>query len=487
MSTNRNLVTSLNDNLRELNIEFIDCPDIIQKQVMLKQIKKGCFIFLKDFVNTDLLQRDFVSPLLTMDCSTLSEKNIIEYLPTLNNSVCYDINSVVTSVLEGKTVFLIDESNFAIVCDMVEIEKRSITEPEGEKNVRGAHDGFIESLSINITLLRRKIKSNRLKFKSIVLGNITNQSLVISYIDGIANQKIINDLYNKISNIKTDGLLSIGHIEELIADSKYALFPQYIATERTDKVIGALLQGKVAVLLDGTPFALIAPTSFFSFFQAPDDYNSNWIPSTLVRIIRFLGFITTLTLPGLYVSITAFQYYLIPFNILVQLGKSRSTVAFPPQVEALLMEFTIQMLREASIRLPTYIGTTAGVVGGIIIGQAAVSAGIVSNLFIIIVGVMAIASYSTPNYEFGISMIVIRLGILLMASVFGIVGMITCFSLLLMHLLSLESLGQPYLMPMMPLKLNDIKDTIIRAPLQFMKRRPHIAKPIRKRRDSKNE
>ncbi|EET87501.1 GerA spore germination protein, partial [Clostridium carboxidivorans P7] len=463
------------------------CPDIIQKQVMLKKMKKGCFIFLKDFVNIDLIQRDFVSPLLTMDCSALSEKNITEYLPALNNSVCYDINSVVTSVLEGKTVFLIDESNFAIVCDMVEIEKRSITEPEGEKNVRGSHDGFIESLSINITLLRRKIKSNRLKFKYIVLGNITNQSLVISYIDGIANRKIINDLYNKISNIKIDGLLSIGHIEELIVDSKYALFPQYITTERTDKVIGALLEGKVAVLLDGTPFALIAPTSFFSFFQAPDDYSSNWIPTTLVRSVRFFSFITTLTLPGLYVSITAFQYYLIPLNILVQLGRSRSTVAFPPQVEALLMEFTIQMLKEASIRLPTYIGTTVGVVGGIIIGQAAVSAGIVSNLFIIIVGIMAIASYTTPNYEFGISMIVIRLGILLMASVFGIVGMITCFSLLLMHLLSLDSLGQPYLMPMMPLKLNGIKDTIIRAPLQLMKRRSNISKPIRKWRGSKNE
>jgi hypothetical protein len=207
----------------------------------------------------------------------------------------------------------------------------------------------------------------------------------------------------------------------------------------------------------------------------------------MVRLVRFLSVITTLTLPSLYISITAFQYYLIPTNILVQLGKSRTTVAFPPVAEALMMEFTIQMIREASIRLPTYIGTTIGVVGGIIIGQAAVSAGIVSNLFIIVVGIMAIAAYVTPNHEFGMAITVLRIFILLMASLFGIVGMISSFSLLLMHLLSLESLGQPYFSPIMPLKIRDIKDTIIRFPLKFMKKRPDTAQPMKKRRSGEGE
>ncbi len=477
----------LDNNLKFLNYYFADCPDIIKKQVALKEMKRGCFIFIKEFMNSDLLQRDFIKPLMMMDYSMLSNKNIIEYLPTLNNSLCYDIDSVVASVLEGKIIFLIDGVNFAVACDLTNIEKRAISEPDGEKNVRGSHDGFIESLKTNISLLRSKIKNSKLKFKSIVLGNLTNQTLVIAYIEGIANPKIVDNFYNKINNIKIDGLISIGYIEQLIVDSKPSVFPQYLATERIDRTVAALLEGKVAVLLDGIPYALIAPTSFFSFFDAPDDYSSNWIPGTLIRVVRFLSVITTLTLPGLYISITSFQYYLIPTDILVQLAKSRTAVAFPPVAEALMMEFTVLMIREASIRLPTYIGATIGVVGGIIIGQAAVSAGIVSNLFIIVVGIMAIASYVTPNYDFGMAITVLRIFILLMASLFGIVGMITCFSLLLMHLLSLESLGQPYFAPIMTLKIKDLKDTIIRFPLKLMKRRSGTVQPIEKRRSGEGE
>lgn len=477
----------LDNNLKFLNYYFADCPDIIKKQVALKEMKRGCFIFIKEFMNSDLLQRDFIKPLMMMDYSMLSNKNIIEYLPTLNNSLCYDIDSVVASVLEGKIIFLIDGVNFAVACDLTNIEKRAISEPDGEKNVRGSHDGFIESLKTNISLLRGKIKNSKLKFKSIVLGNLTNQTLVIAYIEGIANPKIVDNFYNKINNIKIDGLISIGYIEQLIVDSKPSVFPQYLATERIDRTVAALLEGKVAVLLDGIPYALIAPTSFFSFFDAPDDYSSNWIPGTLIRVVRFLSVITTLTLPGLYISITSFQYYLISTDILVQLAKSRTAVAFPPVAEALMMEFTVLMIREASIRLPTYIGATIGVVGGIIIGQAAVSAGIVSNLFIIVVGIMAIASYVTPNYDFGMAITVLRIFILLMASLFGIVGMITCFSLLLMHLLSLESLGQPYFAPIIPLKIKDLKDTIIRFPLKLMKRRSGTVQPIEKRRSGEGE
>lgn len=485
LNSNKNLSVHLLDNLKELNTNFIDCPDIIQKKVMLKEMKKGCFIFIKNFINVDLLQRDFIRPLLSMDFSILSDKKITAYLPALNTSLCYDVNTAVKAVLEGNTVFLIDGVNFAVVGDMVDLEKRVITEPDGEKNVRGPHDGFIESLNTNITLLRRKIKNNNLKFKQLVLGNITNQNLVIAYMEGIANPDLINILYTKISDIKTDGLLSIGHIEQLITDSKYSPFPQYMATERPDRAVAALLEGKLAVLLDGTPYVLIAPVSIFSFFQAPDDYISNWLAGTIMRLIRMAGVIITLTFPALYISVTSFQYYLVPLNILVQLGQSRARVAFPPIVEAILMELTIEMLREASIRLPTYIASTIGVVGGIIIGQAAVNAGIVSNLFVIVVGITTIASYVTPNNDFGLATVIVRLGILLMASVFGMIGVVVSLMFLLMHLLSLESLGQPYLMPIMPLRLSDLKDSIVRVPLQFMKKRPHTAQPIHDKRDDK--
>jgi spore germination protein len=309
----------------------------------------------------------------------------------------------------------------------------------------------------------------------------------IAYIEGIANTEILNNLYTKVNAIKTDGLLSIGHIEQLISDTKYSPFPLYIATERPDKAVAALLEGRFVVFLDGTPVVLIAPVSFFSFFQAPDDYASNWMIGTMLRLFRIMGLILALILPALYISVTSFHYYLVPLNILVQLGQSRAQVAFPPIVEALLMEFTIEMLREASVRLPTYIGSTIGVVGGIIIGQAAVNAGIVSNLFIIIVGATTIASYAIPNYEFGLCIVLIRFGILLMSSFFGIIGVLVSIIFMIIHLLALESLGQPYLSPISPFKLSDQKDMIIRLPFQFMKKRPHIAQPINDKRGDKNE
>lgn len=478
---------NLVENLNIIDTYIDDCPDIIKKEIILQEMKKGCFIFIKDFVNNDLLQRDFIKPLMAMDYSILCSKGIIDYLPSSNLSLGDDINTVIKAIMEGKTVFLVEGASFVVICNMVEIKDRAISEPIGEKNVRSPHDGFIESLDTNITLLRRNIKNHNLKIKTIVLGTITNQNISIVYIKGIANPELINTLYNKIISIDTDGLLSSGSVQQFITDSKYSIFPQYLSTQRVDKTVAALLEGRIAMLIDGTPYASIAPVSFFSFLQSPDDYSSNWISSTLIRLVRIIGLIITLILPGLYIAVTSFHYYLVPLNLLVQLGQSRSKVAFPPIIEAILMELTIQMLKEAAIRLPTYIGSTIGVVGGIIIGQAAVEAGIVSNLFIIIIGITAIASFIIPNYEFGLGTLVLRIIILLMSSLFGIIGLIVCVIVLLMHLLSLESLGQPYFMPIIPFKLSDLKDSFVRLPVQFMKKRPHMPNPIDKKRGNEDE
>jgi hypothetical protein len=487
MSPNISISANLEENLKIIDKYIEDCPDIIKKQVILQEKKKGCFIFIKDFVNADLLQRDFIKPLMAMNYSILCNKTVTEYLPSSKLSICDDVDTIIKTVMEGKTAFIIEGASFAVVCNIIEVRERAITEPIGEKNVTSSHDGFIESLDTNITLLRRNIKNHKLKIKTIVLGTITNQNISIVYIKGIANPEIINTLYSKLESIDTDGVLSSANIQQFISDSKHSLFPQYLSTQRVDKTVAALLEGRIAVLLDGTPHALIAPVSFFSFLQSPDDYSSNWIPATLIRLVRFIGLILTLILPGLYIAITSFHYYLVPLNLLVQLGQSRSKVAFPPIIEAILMELTIQMLKEASIRLPTYIGSTIGVVGGIIIGQAAVDAGIVSNLFVIIIGITTVASFIVPSYEFGLAALVLRIVILFMSSLFGIIGLIVCVIVILMHLLSLESLGQPYLMPMTPFKLNDQKDSFVRMPVEFMKKRPHMPKPIDKERGNIDE
>ncbi|WP_027626110.1 spore germination protein [Clostridium lundense] len=472
-------------NIDELTTKFKDCPDIVNKKLILKDGRQGCLFYIKGFINIDLIQRDLIKPMMSIDITNVSDKEILEYLPLINTSTCYDIDTVISSVLNGKTVFLIDKSNYAIICELNDFEKRSISEPENEKNVRGPHEGFIENLDSNLGILRKRIKNENLKFKNIILGNETKQKIVIAYINGIANPKLLNILTDKVSKINTDGLPAIGYIEQYITDSPNSPFPQYLPTERPDKVVSALLEGRLVILMDGTPFSLIVPVSFWSFIQAPDDYNTKWMLGSFIRYIRLLSLIISMTLPSLYISATAFQYYLIPLNLLIPLAISRTRVAFPPVIEALVMEFTIEIIREASIRLPTYISATIGVVGGIIIGQAAVNAGIVSSLFIIVVAVTAMASYVVPIYDFGSALRFTRFLFLILSSFFGIIGVVVGIALIISHLLSLESLGQPYFMPIMPFKKDSIKDTIIRAPLNFMKILPHISLPLKKKREGK--
>lgn len=486
MEMKKVLCPNLDDNLKALIECFKDCPDVLTKNLMLRNSKKACCMYINGFVNKDLLQRDLIMPLLTLDSGFVQNEKIIDYLPILNITSSSDFDTVKKAVLSGKAIVLIEGLSFAICCDLTSPEKRSISEPETEKNIRGAHDGFIEAFEPNITILRQRIKDNRLKFKNLVLGNITKQRLAVAYIDGIANPEILNNLYNKISRIDIDGLSAVGSVEHFITDSKYSLFPQYMSTERPDKAVASLLEGRFVVILEGTPRVLIAPVSFFSYFQATDDYSSKWDYGTFTRIIRFLGMILAIYLPALYISTTSFEYYLIPINLLIPLARSRVQVAFPPIIEAIVMELTIEMLREASIRLPSYVAITIGVVGGIIIGQAAVNAGVVSNLFIIVIAVTTIATYLTPVNDFGLSVRLVRLVFLSAAAVFGIIGIEVASVFLVAHILSLESLGQPYFIPIIPFHIDDLKDTIIRLPIEFFKKRPHIAKPLKKKRGSKN-
>jgi hypothetical protein len=241
----------------------------------------------------------------------------------------------------------------------------------------------------------------------------------------------------------------------------------------------------VAIFLDGTPSALLAPVSFFSFFQAPDDYNGNWLVTSLIRLLRMFGLIIALFLPALYIAIVSYHYYMIPLNLLIPLAESRARVPFPPIIEVLILETTLEMLREATIRLPTYIATSLGVVGGLIIGQAAVDAGIVSNIIIIVVAITAIASFLIPNYDMALTIRYIRFIVMFFASIFGIIGVVICAIFLLAHLVILESMGEPYFKPMFPFNFNDFKDTLLRPSLKVLRKRPSIAKPVDKTRGGK--
>ncbi len=483
MINNENEISkSLKESLLRIEEAFKDCPDLIKRKVFLNNSTEGCILYLKGIVNIDLVQRDFINPILSLKEENLTDITILGSVSASNVDCYYDFSSIITDILSGFAVFLIDGRPFAVVCKLDKYEIRSIQEPETEKNVRGPHEGFRETIESNMATLRRKIKNNNLKFKLIKVGTTMNQTVSIAYIEDIADMNLLEELNNKIEGINYDGLIPIGYIEQFITDFKLSPFPQYLATERPDKAVAGLLEGRFVIMQEGTPVVLIAPVSFFSFFQALDDYSTNWMAGSLIRTIRLLGAMLAIFLPALYIAITSFHYFMVPLDLLVPLAESRAKVPFSPIVEALILEVTLEMLREASIRLPTYIGISIGVVGGLVIGQAAVAAGIVSDLFIIIVAVTAIASFIIPSYDMGLAIRFIRFIFILSSAVFGIVGVVVSTIMLIAHLVVLESLGQPYFQPVVPLRIKDLKDVMVRVPLELLRKRPDQGNPNNDRR-----
>jgi hypothetical protein len=478
----------LEDNFSIINDKFLECPDIKRQRILLKDATPILIVYCEGLTDIDLLQRDIIPKLLELKSTELFDESMQTVrLPAASLSLVNEFDTLITDILNGKTVIFTNGFDIAISLSVIKVEKRSISEPTVEKNVKGPQEAFIESINTNISILRRKIKNNRLKFKTFSLGDITNQSVAIAYIEGIANPEIIETMYEKVKDINYDGIHAIAYIEQLIADNQITPFPHYLATERPDKVVSCLLEGKLAVLIDGTPFTLLGPVSFFSFMQAPDDYYGNWMVHSLNRLLRFFGLLIALFLPALYIAIVSYHYYMIPLNLLIPLAESRARVPFPPIIEVLILETTLEMLREATIRLPTFIAASVGVVGGLIIGQAAVDAGIVSNIIIIVVAITAIASFLIPNYDMALSIRYIRFIIMFFASIFGIIGIVICGIFILAHLVILESMGEPYFKPMFPFNRNDFKDILLRPQLKNLRKRPSMASPIDKTRGKNDE
>lgn len=481
--TDSKIVSDIAINIKNIDYSFTDCPDIIKNSLYLKDNTKVYYIYVDGLVDTEILYKNFFSSIILLKQEDFNNNSC----PIYYSEKLRSINPIVTAVLNGNVVFLVNGFEYALSLPITKFDKREIREPEVEKNLRGSHEGFIEPLSVNKSILRRKIKNSNLKFKNCKIGSVTNQEVVIAYINGIANNDLLTTLYNKISAVNYDGIIGSGYIQQIISDFKYSIFPLYQATERPDKAVAALMEGQFVIMLDGTPVVLIAPVCFFAFFQAIDDYNTHWILGSFTRITRYFAAFLAILLPPIYIALSSFHYYMVPLHLLIPFAESRAKVPFPPIIEALIMETIIELLRESAIRLPSYIGITIGVTGGIILGQATVQAGIVSNIFLIIIGVTALASYVVPSHDMGIAIRFTRIIFMLFSSILGLIGIVFCLTFLFAHLVTIESLGQPYLQPLSPFKLNDLKDTIIRMPIEYLKKRPNLAKPLKMFRGKGNE
>lgn len=442
--------------------EFDKCADLIHRT--FPDIETD-IVYFSHSVDNNLLYSEITEPF-----SRLSLHEVERLLKQSKFSSVEDAKTAVVGILEGRAAIF--HRDAAYLMDIYGPEARSVEQSETETIIAGPHDAFVESASTNLSLIRRRIKSSHLKVIRCAVGEISKTDVYILYMKEIADIKYVEELERRIRKIETDAINDGGMLSQYLEDRPNSVFPQFLTTERPDVAASKLVSGKIITLIDNSPTVISSPAAFSEFFSSPDDYYQRWALGTSLRLLRFMALAITITFTALYVSVTTFHYEMIPEALLRTLAESRNRVPFPPVYEALLMEIMIELLREAGARLPTKIGQTIGIVGGIVIGQAAVQAGLTSNVLIIAVASSAIASFVIPSYMMSASIRLIRFGIIILAGIWGNMGLVMGISVIVIHISSLTSLGSSYMIPLAPLKISDWKDVFIRAPFSMLQTRP---------------
>ncbi|HET7580795.1 MAG TPA: spore germination protein, partial [Bacillales bacterium] len=351
----------------------------------------------------------------------------------------------------------------------------------------GPKVGFNESIQTNKTLLRQILQTPRLKMKSLQVGTFTHTEVVVAYIETIADKTLVEEVINRIKRIKIDGVLESGYVEEMIEDHPHSPFPQMKNTERLDSVSSNLLEGRVAILVDGTPTVLIVPISLTSLIQAADDYFNRSLFGTSFRLLRIFSLFVALITPAFFVAIMMFHQEMVPTPLLISIASAREAIPFPTIVEAIMMQLTFEVLREAGLRLPRQVGSAVTIVGALVVGEAAVDAGFVSASMVIVIAITGITSFTAPHYSLETAIRILRLVLILLAGFLGMLGLVFGLIAIAIHLCTLRSFGLPYLSPLAPAQHGEGKDTWVRAPWWKMNKRPRLTGDWNKRRQPPNQ
>lgn len=460
----------------KLNEIFSVTNDFYSREMIVGQQPelKVMITFIDGLIDKAILNRDIIDSLINI--KRLNEST--NYLKVIKNRLINgceieevdSLDMCINYLLSGDTILFIEGYNKAIKIGTRGWETRSVDEPQTEVVVRGPREGFVETLPTNMALLRRRVKNPNLKFERLVLGEQTKTDVLVCYIKGLAHDDIIKTVKRRLKRIKTDAILESGYIEEFIEDAPLSIFPTVGNSEKPDIVAAKLLEGRVAILCDGTPFVLTVPNLFIENFQISEDYYARFAYTFFIRIARLIAFFLATTLPAFYVSLISFHQDVIPFELLLRIAASNEGIPFPPVVEASVMIFLFELLREAGVRMPKPVGQAVSIVGALILGEAAVSAGVTSDLMVIIIGATAISSFILPSLRN--VMPLLRILFLLVAPLLGFFGMMVIGVMVLAHLCSLRSFGVSYMAPFAPLVGVDLKDTFVRFPIWSMVTRP---------------
>lgn len=466
---------NLNQNIEEISRMLGNQDQIIVRSFYLGRGMpiNAAIIYLDGLVNQDSVENNVLRPLMIDVNERLERPNICDYLIkryilVSNSWIESNLDNIVNMIKRGKTALIIDKIAEVVLLDTSGGKTRNITEPENETVIRGNREGFIEDLGTNILLLKRLLKDKNLVVEDFIVGKRSQTDIAVLYIKDIADMNIINKLRKKISSIDVDIIMSTGTLSQYIEDYTFFLFPQSRGTEKPDIVIDNLVEGKIAIIVSGTPYVMLIPCNFLEFFQTVEDYNQRTILANFTRILRFLAVFIVITAPSIYLTLIKFNAELIPIKFITPIIQSRIGIALTPFLEILCMEIIVEFLREGGLRLPSKIGQTLSVVGGIIIGDTAVESKIVSPTTLFIIGITVVAAFLIPNYDMSLSIRVLRFPMLILANFLGIFGIGIGWYFIITSLCSTDSFGVPYL----SFKKNDIKDTLLRAPLWMMNKRP---------------
>lgn len=376
----------------------------------------------------------------------------------------FSVPKLVESVTQGFVAVFFPTTNLLMTITIPSFEVRATAEPDNELVIRGPHEGFVESIDKNISLIRKHLAVPDFVVKELRVGKVTNTRVAYVYMESIADKDVVELVKTRLENINIPKVFSIGQVEDHLEDSVWSAFPQVLSTERPDRVLANLLEGKVAVFKDHSPTALIGPVNFFSFYETPDDYNGRVYVGTFYRMLRLFSFIIAIFLPSFYIAVVGFHSEILPYELGIKVKTAIQFIPYRPIIEALIVELFIEVIREATIRLPAPIGPTIGIVGGLVIGDAIVNAGLVSNLMVVVVAMTAISSFVVPNIEMNTTIRLIRFPFMLAATFFGFLGIAIGTLILFIHLMNRSSYNQPYLSPIVPFDPSRLKEVFFRTP-----------------------
>ena len=465
------LSRDLLENVRRLRAVYRDCADVVFHSFRIGGHTQAMLVYVEGLILLEELDRNVVAPLRDGPGPEPALEDVRNRTAVASVRSVGTFDGLVEEIADGRPVLIVDGLDAALAFGLTDWEQRTVEEPTAESVLRGPREGFIESLRTNIAMLRRKIRSPKLKIVTLRLGSSSKTPIAVAYLEGTASPSLVREVMSRLNRIEIRDVLETAYIEEWIEDNRYSPFPQLLGTERPDVACAYLMEGRVVILVEGTPTVLIAPITFFSLLQTPEDYYERYVVGTAIRWLRYFFFVISLLGPSLYVAVVTYHQEMIPTTLMLTMARSREQIPFTALMEAFLMETMFEALREAGARLPKQIGSAVSIVGALVIGQAAISAGIVSAPMVMVVAITGIASFMAPRYTIGIPIRLLRFPIMFLAGMMGLLGVMLGVIALLTHLLNLRSFGVPYMSPLAPIEKRGLKDVLWRAPRWMLNRR----------------